>query len=103
MYIGTPPPSHYATAKGALNAGKHLLVEKPVTFTVEELDELTALAKEKGLFFMEAVWTRFQPIAEKVREVIASGKLGKPKRFAADFSMDQDLSSECQNPGYELH
>lgn len=43
---------------------------------------------------MEAVWTRFQPIAQKVREVIASGKLGKPKRFTADFSMDQDLSRE---------
>lgn len=71
-----------------------MLVEKPVTFTVEELDELTALAKEKGLFLMEAVWTRFQPVAQKVRDIIASGQLGKPKRFTADFSMDQDLSGE---------
>jgi len=70
------------------------LVEKPVTFTVEELDELTSLAKKNGLFFMEAVWTRFQPIAQAVRDVIASGRLGRPKRFTADFSMDQDLSRE---------
>lgn len=53
VYIGTPPPNHYATAKGALMAGKHLLIEKPVVFDVAELDELTALAKEKKLFFME--------------------------------------------------
>lgn len=61
---------------------------------MEELDELTSLAKKNGLFFMEAVWTRFQPIAQAVRDIIASGRLGRPKRFTADFSMDQDLSRE---------
>ena len=64
---------------------------------MEELDELTDLAKKNGLFFMEAVWTRFQPIAQAVRDVIASGKLGKPKRFTADFSMDQNMEGESNH------
>lgn len=53
MYIGTPHTFHYANAKAALTAGKHVLCEKPFTFDVAELDELIELAKKKGLFLME--------------------------------------------------
>jgi predicted dehydrogenase len=115
IYIGTPPNFHHQNAKEALLAGKHVLCEKPFTFDLEELDELIALAKSKNLFLMEsaplisyqyysglrqiltrhrAVWTRFHPLAGAVREVLASGTLGKPLRFTADFSMDWNLDSE---------
>ncbi|KAL0247460.1 hypothetical protein I308_103525 [Cryptococcus tetragattii IND107] len=103
VYIGTPHVLHHRNAKDALLAGKHVLLEKPACLEVEELDELIKIAKEKKLFFMEAVWTRFQPIAYAVEEVIKSGILGKPRRFSADFSMDWDLdacpdSSRMVNP-----
>ncbi|RSH80752.1 hypothetical protein EHS25_007088 [Saitozyma podzolica] len=94
IYIGTPPNFHHQNAKEALLAGKHVLCEKPFTFDLEELDELIALAKSKNLFLMEAVWTRFHPLAGAVREVLASGTLGKPLRFTADFSMDWNLDNE---------
>ncbi|ODN74942.1 hypothetical protein L198_08193 [Cryptococcus wingfieldii CBS 7118] len=93
VYIGTPHIVHHRNAKDALLAGKHVLCEKPFTLDRDELDELIAIAKEKKLFLMEAVWTRFQPIAYAIEEVLKSGKLGKPKRFWADFSMDWGLES----------
>ncbi|ORX35584.1 hypothetical protein BD324DRAFT_630742 [Kockovaella imperatae] len=88
LYIGTPHNFHYENTKGGLQGGKHVLCEKPFTFDLKELDELIALAKEKKRFLMEAVWTRFQPIAYEVQQIVHSGKLGKVKRFSADFSTD---------------
>ncbi|WRT65254.1 uncharacterized protein IL334_002197 [Kwoniella shivajii] len=94
IYVGTPHNLHFQNTKDALLAGKHVLCEKPFTIDIEELEELVTIAKEKNLFLMEAVWTRFHPIAYAVDEVLKSGKLGKPKRFAADFSMEYDLDSK---------
>ncbi|EIW65929.1 hypothetical protein TREMEDRAFT_35632 [Tremella mesenterica DSM 1558] len=93
VYIGTPHTFHHPNSKAALLAGKHVLCEKPFTFDLEELDELIKIAKEKKLFLMEAVWTRFHPIAYAVQEELFSGKLGKIKRFQADFSMDMKPES----------
>lgn len=53
VYIGTPHTMHHRNTKDALLAGKHVLCEKPFTLSMEELDELIALAKEKKLFLME--------------------------------------------------
>ncbi|WWD00970.1 hypothetical protein V866_007908 [Kwoniella sp. B9012] len=94
IYVGTPPSAHHQNVKDALLAGKHVLCEKPFTFDLEELDELISIAKDKKLFLMEAVWTRFHPLAAEVAKVIDSGKLGKPQRFSADFSMDWKPDNE---------
>lgn len=74
--LGTPHTHHYALVKLALNNGKHILVEKPATINAAELRDLAALAKEKKLFLMEAMWTRFLPVAKKVSDVLRSGELG---------------------------
>ena len=76
VYIGTPHTHHYTCARLALSNGKHVLLEKPSTCNAAELRALIALAKEKGLFFMEAMWTRFQPIAQEVSRLVQSGALG---------------------------
>jgi len=60
-----------------LNAGKHVLCEKPVTVNSAELRALLKLAKEKNLFLMEAMWTRFQPIAHALREATEDPRLGE--------------------------
>jgi len=88
IYVGTPHTYHYENTKDALTAGKHVLCEKPFTFDLAELDELIALAREKKLFLMEAVWTRFHPLAYKIQELVFSEKYGKFKRMFADLSSD---------------
>ncbi|KAG1891207.1 hypothetical protein F4604DRAFT_1876355 [Suillus subluteus] len=88
IYIGTPHTYHYTNALDALKAKKHVLCEKPVTCNAAELRSLIATAKENGVFFMEALWTRFQPLAKEVKELIDSGTLGLPVVVHADFSVD---------------
>lgn len=93
-YLGTPHTYHYTNALDALKAKKHVLCEKPVTCNAAELRSLIATAKENGVFFMEALWTRFQPLAKEVKELIDSGTLGLPVVVHADFSVDFGIESE---------
>jgi predicted dehydrogenase len=80
VYIATPHSSHYAVAKAALEAGKHVLCEKPMTINAREASSLLRLAREKGLFLMEAVWSRFLPSFQRAAQIIASGEHGEIRR-----------------------
>ncbi|KAI0821575.1 hypothetical protein BC629DRAFT_1462006 [Irpex lacteus] len=84
---------HYENAKDALNAGKHVLCEKATTSNAAELRDLLALAKEKKLFFMEAMWTRFQPLVKEIKQVAEEGSLGVPVVLQADLSADFDIEN----------
>lgn len=86
VYIATPMSCHYENAKLCLNAGKHVLCEKSVTINAGEFKELIDLAKEKRLFFMEAMWMKCQPAFKKAKEWAESGKVGRIKMIKADFS-----------------
>jgi predicted dehydrogenase len=85
---------HYENARHALNAGKHVLCEKATTSNAPELRALIALAQEKKLFFMEAMWTRFQPLVKDIKAVAEEGSLGLPVVLHADLSGDFDVDSE---------
>ena len=61
IYVATPHPMHHGDALMALRAGKHVLVEKPFTMNAAEARDIVALARQRGLFAMEAMWTRFLP------------------------------------------
>lgn len=78
VYISTINALHYQSAKAALLAGKHVVCEKPCTICEENTRELYALAKEKGLFFMEAQKMLFLPTIREVKRLIDDGILGKP-------------------------
>ena len=88
VYIGTPHTMHYENARDALLAGKHVLCEKATTSNAAELRELLALAKEKNLFFMEAMWTRFLPVTLALKKVVEQGNLGDPILIHADLCHD---------------
>ncbi|KAH7890692.1 hypothetical protein F5I97DRAFT_1826759 [Phlebopus sp. FC_14] len=88
IYIGTPHTYHYENALDAIKAKKHVLCEKPVTSNAAELRSLLAAAKENGVFFMEALWTRFQPLTKEVKKIAESGVLGEPVALQADLSDD---------------
>ena len=76
LYIATPHPQHRAVALAGLKAGKALLVEKSFTVTPAATREIAAAAAEAGVFVMEAMWTRFQPVIVRMRELLADGALG---------------------------
>ena len=77
VYVASPNSIHFAQAKAALLAGKHVICEKPFAPTVAEADELIALAKEKGLFLFEAITTAHHPHYGFIQENLP--KLGKLK------------------------
>ena len=85
---------HYENARDALNAGKHVLCEKATTSNAPELRALLALAKEKKLFFMEAMWTRFQPLVKEIKQIAEEGSLGLPMVLQADLSADFGIESK---------
>ena len=84
VYVATPHPMHRAYAELALRAGKPVLLEKPFTVTAAQARELVALARERGLFLMEAMWTRFLPHVARIRELLAEGALGEIVTVIAD-------------------
>ncbi|KAJ2914641.1 hypothetical protein MD484_g5778, partial [Candolleomyces efflorescens] len=93
VYIGTPHTVHYESALAAIRSGKHVLCEKPVTTNAAELRSLLAAAKEHNVFFMEAMWTRFQPLALEVKRIAEEGSLGRPVVLHADLSGDFDVQN----------
>jgi predicted dehydrogenase len=90
LYLATPHSQHHAVALGALRAGKALLVEKAFTSTTAGATEIVDLARETGLFVMEAMWTRFQPAVVALRELIADGAIGEVRSVQADLGVTRD-------------
>ena len=76
VYVATTHNFHRENALMALKHGKHVLMEKPFTVNAGEAEQVINMAKGKGLFLMEAIWTRFLPAYIKLRELLASGIIG---------------------------
>lgn len=85
VYIATPHTLHFPQAMAALDAGKHVLVEKSMTTSAALTRELCAHAQAKGLFAMEAMWTAFNPAIIEIRRRVANGDLGEVKLVEANF------------------
>ncbi|KAI5787101.1 dimeric dihydrodiol dehydrogenase [Geopyxis carbonaria] len=90
IYIATPHSHHFANCLAALNAGKHVVCEKPFTVNAAQFEIVAALAKSKGLFLMEAVWTRFFPLSVAVREMVKSGRVGEVRKVTAELNLAED-------------
>lgn len=87
VYVATPNSHHFDHVRLCLEHGKHVLCEKPFTCNAGEAAILFALAREKGLFLQEAIWTRFLPATQRIRETLASGEIGTPRFLEAAFSI----------------
>src|SRR5581483_4517418 len=77
VVIATPVPTHYQLAKQTLEAGKHVLVEKPPAMRAAEMDELVALARERNLVLMPGHLLLYHPGVQKLKELIDAGELGE--------------------------
>jgi predicted dehydrogenase len=84
VYVATPHPGHHAAAMLAVEAGKAVLVEKPFTMDADETQTVVDAVRAKGVFLMEAMWTRFLPHMVRLREVLAAGTLGQVVTVTAD-------------------
>jgi predicted dehydrogenase len=76
VVIATPVPTHYPLAKRALEAGKHVFVEKPPAMKASEMEELVAIADERGLVLMPGHLLLYHPGVHKLKELVDSGQLG---------------------------
>jgi len=85
VYIGTLADTHEDLCMLALEAGKHVLVEKPITLDAAGARRVVTAAKEKGLFLMEGMWSRCFPAMRKARELLNSGVIGDVVMAVADF------------------
>ena len=89
LYLATPHPMHHAAALAAIDAGKALLVEKAFTATVAGSVEVVQRARAAGVFVMEAMWTRFQPVVVALRELVADGAIGEVRSVQADLGISR--------------
>ena len=94
VYVGTPHPMHYENVRLALEAGKGVLCEKAFTVNRRQAEELVALAREKNLFLMEAMWTRFLPALAEVRRIVDSGEIGTVRQVNADLGFKADVGPQ---------
>jgi predicted dehydrogenase len=81
IVIATPVHSHYSIAKKALQAGKHVLIEKPMTSRVEEAEELISIAEQSNLTLMVDHTFLYTGAVIKMKELIENGEIGSPKYF----------------------
>ncbi len=101
VYVATPHSLHCANTLLCLEAGKAVLCEKPFAINATEAQLMIAAARARGLFLMDAVWTRFLPTLAQVREWLAAGEIGEVRMVHADFGFRADFDPEGRlfNPG----
>ena len=85
VYIASPHRFHYEQARLCIEAGKPVLCEKPLTVNAAQAEELFRLAKEKQVFLMEALWSKFLPVYPKIFEWLEAGKIGQINAVQSSF------------------
>ncbi|UWQ21584.1 Gfo/Idh/MocA family protein [Jannaschia sp. W003] len=85
VYVATPAALHRDHALAALEAGKPVLCEKPFALSAAEAREVVEAARARGLFCMEAMWTRFLPVMTELRRRVQAGELGPVSQLSADL------------------
>ncbi len=98
IYIATPHMNHAELAIKAMKAGKAVLCEKPAAVNAAQLREVLEVSKKTGMFFMEALWTRFQPAYLETMRLIKNGEIGAVRAVYADFCSDMP-----NTPGSRLY
>jgi dihydrodiol dehydrogenase / D-xylose 1-dehydrogenase (NADP) len=85
IYIGTLNPSHKELSLKCIEAGKHVLCEKPMALNKVDQEEVLTAAKQKGVFFMEGMWSRFFPVYDIIRSELHNKSIGNVKFVSANF------------------
>lgn len=88
VYVANQPTGHHDAAMLAIDAGKHVLIEKPLTQVITQAEAVFARAIERGVLAMEAMWTRYLPQVDVARQLLDAGAIGEPRLVLADFCQD---------------
>lgn len=101
VYVATPHSAHRAAAGLCLEAGRAVLCEKAFTLNVREAVELVDLARDRGLFLMEAMWTYCNPLIRHLLALVADGAIGEVRNVSAHFGFPGDFapSHRLRDPG----
>lgn len=101
VYIATPHTGHMKWAIKAMQSGKHVLCEKPLGVNLIEVQQMIAVAQENNVFLMEALWSRFNPTIQKVKQLVDDGTIGNLGYLNADFAfygLNRDEEGRMLNP-----
>ena len=100
VYVATPHAQHADVVEAALQAGKAVLCEKPLTHALAETERLAALASTTGAFLMEGMWMRFNPLVQRVQALLRDGVLGEPRALHASigFRAPDDPAGRLWDP-----
>jgi dihydrodiol dehydrogenase / D-xylose 1-dehydrogenase (NADP) len=90
VYIATPHTFHFENTILCLEQGKHVLVEKPIAVNGTQARQMFSFAEKKGLFLMEAMWTKFLPGLEYAMDLIKKGNIGNVVRLSAEVGFKRD-------------
>lgn len=91
VYLATPPSTHRALAIQCLERGLPVLVEKPFASSLDDADVILRCAREKSVFCMEAMWTRFLPAVRRARTLIADGAIGTVCSLESSFAIADEV------------
>jgi len=92
VYIASPHTQHHPHTLMCLNAGKHVVCEKPLAVNTAQAEEMIALAKAKGLFLMEGMWTLCFPAIKQAMKLISDDAIGAPRVVRSDFSFYEEFN-----------
>lgn len=100
VYIASPHAQHHELARPVIDAGVPVLIEKAFTLNADQARDLLGLARERGVFAMEAMWSRFLPPYDVLRQVLAAGLLGEVVEVVAEHgqAMPTDPAHRMQDP-----
>jgi predicted dehydrogenase len=96
VYVATPHHLHMAHSIMALEAGKHVICEKPFALDGDQAKRIVAVARERRLFCMEAMWMRFFPAVQHAKQLIDQGAIGDPRMLFADFGIANDPVADAR-------
>ena len=98
VYIATPHSEHFENAKLCLENGRNVLCEKAFTINASQAKELVELARKKELFLSEAMWTRYQPLAIKLKELLEDNSIGHVTMVSSNMHFPMMGKERLWNP-----
>ena len=97
VYIATPNTFHKEQSLMAMERGLPVLSEKPLAVTYEDACEIIKFAKEKQVYFLDGLWTRFNPVICRAIEMVKEGKIGQLRTLSASFCIYKDFDANARH------